>query len=155
MSWRLRAASMLGDMLNKGKNEADKESRNYGSLFKKVINYPLNLIATFIFSPLILIKIILFKETSLIRKIFSIIALILAFVLANYLIWAATVLLAGAIFSNLGIFSTISFFFGFFTTTWVSIMINILIFNSITTLMLKINQNEVFKYLNELSNGNG
>ena len=155
MSWQLKAISMLGGMLSSGKNEINKESQKFTSVTKKILIYPIRLIATFIFAPFLLIKTVLDSDSSIGRKFIAIFGLALAGLATYFLTTFVTISLAAIIKANLGWFSLISYGFGVFFTAWVSILIQIGIFNFISTLILKINQQEVLQYLNKLADGKG
>ena len=155
MSWQLKAATMLGGMLSSGKNELNQESQKFTNITKKVLTYPIRLIATFIFAPVLLIKTVLHSNSSIGRKFIAIFGLILAGLATYFLTTFVTISLATIIKANLGWFSLFGYGFGVFFTAWVSILIQIGIFNFISTLILKINQKEVLQYINELADGNG
>lgn len=155
MSWQLKAATMLGGMLSSGKSELNKESQKFTSITKKILTYPVRLIATFIFAPFLLIKTVLHSDSSIGRKFIAIFGLILAGLATYFLTTFVTISLAAIIKANLGWFSLIGYGFGVFFTAWVSILIQIGIFNFISTLILKVSQQEVLQYLNELADGNG
>jgi len=155
VSWQLKAISMLGGMLSSGKNEINKESQKFTSVTKKILIYPIRLIATFIFAPFLLIKTVLDSDSSIGRKFIAIFGLALAGLATYFLTTFVTISLAAIIKANLGWFSLISYGFGVFFTAWVSILIQIGIFNFISTLILKINQQEVLQYLNKLADGKG
>jgi len=155
MSWQLQAATMLGGMLSSGKDELNKESEKFTSITKKVLTYPIKLISTFIFAPFLLIKTVLHSNSSLERKLIAIFGLVLAGLATYFFTTFVTISLGAIIKANLGWFSFIGYGFGVLFTTWVSILIQIGIFNFISTLILKINQQEVLKYINKLVDGNG
>ncbi len=155
MSWKLTAISMLGDMFSKGKKQVDYESKNHASLFKRLINYPVKLIATFIFAPIILVKVISHSDSSVMRKLIAIIGLVLAGLAVYSLTFTITVGLGFVIKSQLGIFTATAYTVSIFVTAWLSLLIQVAIFNTISTVMLKITQSEVLEYLNDLTDGKG
>ena len=155
MSWKITAINMLGEMFNKEKKQANYEAKNYSNLLKKVMNYPIRLVATFIFAPFILIKVIFHSDSSIMRKLIAVVGLICAGLAVYSLTFAVTISLGLVIKSQLGIFSAIAYTISIFITTWLNILIQIAIFNTITAIMLKITQSEVIEYLDDLSQGKG
>jgi len=155
MNWKLTAINMLGEIFSKGKKQVEYESKNHASLFKKLINYPIKLIATFIFAPIILIKVISHSDTSLIRKLMAMTGLVLAGLAVYSLSLTITIGLGFVIKSQLGILSATAYTISVLLTTWLTILIQVAIFNTISTVMLKITQSEVIEYLNDLTNGKG
>lgn len=68
MSWRETTARVLSDIMEKGKNEIDKEGANYRSLFKKILTYPTKIVATFLLSPFLLIGVVFSSESTFLGK---------------------------------------------------------------------------------------
>lgn len=154
MAWS-KAVDMLSGLFGGTINQIDKEGKNQTTLLKKIAIYPLKLFATFILAPFILIKVIINSNANIMRKIIAILGLVLAAAATYYLTTAATILLGSVIFNQLGFFSFAGYIVGLIFTSWLNILIQVGIFNFISTVMLKINQQAVLKYLNELSNGDG
>lgn len=149
MTWKLKAVNMLGSIISSGKNEFNKESKNYSSLFKKTINYPITLIATFLLAPFLLVKVIIHSESTFFRKTVAVTGLILA-ALSVYFLTTSIIIGVGLfIKAQLGWFSTIAYVVSVFVTTWVSVLIQVGIFNTISTLTLKMTQKDVLNNLRE------
>ncbi len=151
MAWQLIAAEMLNKMMSSGKNELEKEKTNYESLFKRIITYPIKLIATFVFAPFLLIKTILNSNNSFFRKLIAIFGLILAAIGSYYLSTLGITVIALIVKEYLGFFSFLGYIAALMFTSWVGIFIQIGIFNFISTITLKISQQEVINYLDELA----
>ncbi|WP_323587393.1 hypothetical protein [Aliarcobacter butzleri] len=152
MNWQQIAANTLLTM-EKGKDEIKKESANYQSLFKKILTYPIKIIATFFLSPFLLIGVIFSSETTFFRKIIAFSGLIIATLASYFLVLLGFWAITNFVLNTLGWLSSIGFIVSFWFTSWVSILIQIAIFNFISTVTLKISQKQVLDYLKSLRDG--
>lgn len=153
MSWRETTARVLSDIMEKGKNEIDKEGANYRSLFKKILTYPTKIVATFLLSPFLLIGVVFSSESTFFRKIIAFLGLVMASIM-SYLLAGFGIWLIGIIIKEyLGYLSLIGYIFSVFFTTWIGVLVQVAIFNFISTVTLKISQKQVLDYLRTLRDG--
>jgi len=94
-----------------------REKANYESFFKRITTYPIKLIATFIFAPLLLIKTTLNSRNSFFRKLIAILGLVLAAVSSYYLSMFGMTVMGLLIKEYLGFFSFIGYIAELFFTS--------------------------------------
>lgn len=152
MNWQQIVAGTLLTM-EKGKNEINKEGANYQSLFKKILTYPIKIVVTFLLSPFLLIGVIFSSKSTLLRKLVAFLGLVMASI-ATYLLAGLAMWLIGIIIKEyLGYLSLLGYIVSLYITTWVAVLVQITIFNFISTVTLKISQKQFLDYLKSLIDG--
>lgn len=143
----IASAIILQNMLDAG----TKEGKNIRSLLKSVLSHPLKLAATFIFAPILLIK-VASKVENRGRRIIAYTGLSLS-ILLSYCAGTFLGTMAGAIFvtTNIGILAGFGFLIGTSFSIFLSVLFCFLILNSTSFLFLKISTQEVIDHLKEIS----
>ena len=135
------------DILSNGVSELNKERGNLMSVFSKIYAYPIKIIASYVFAPILVVRIALIVKDPM-RRLIAVLGLLLS-ILGAY--GAATFLgtIAGALFvgSHIGILSGFGFFFGTVISVWLSVVFSIVVFNSISWFFLHMSSQEVVEYL--------
>jgi len=136
-------------------SDIKSEQGNLRKIFNAIWRYPVKALATFIFSPILSLILIyrLAKQKgsiSFIRLGIGISGLILALI-SSYLVGTLLGSLTIALFvmSNIGILVGFGFILGTAFSIYLTVIIQILIFNFITTVFLKMNSDDVINYLNK------
>lgn len=76
-------------------------------------------------------------------------ASIMSYLLAGFGIWLIGIIIK----EYLGYLSLIGYIFSVFFTTWIGVLVQVAIFNFISTVTLKISQKQVLDYLRTLRDG--
>jgi len=131
--------------------DASKEKSKIGSVFKKIVGYPLKVVASFIAAPVLIIK-VAWRVENPARRAIAIVGLLISFTL-SYI--AATVLgsLAGAVFiaSNIGMLAGIGFLIGTTLSVYLSVIFSIIVFNAVSLIFFFFFSQEVVDYLHNIS----
>ena len=136
-------------------SDIESEHGKIRKIFHAIWRYPLKSLAAFIFSPVLSVILIyrLAKQknrASFIRIGIGIAGMVLA-IICSYLIGTVLGSFTAALFimTNIGVLAGAGFIFGTAFSIYFTVIIQIIIFNFISTVFLKINSDDVIKYLNE------
>ncbi len=117
----------------------------------KLLSHPIKLVAAYIFSPILMVKLVVRSSNNPVRRGIAIFGLILALI-GSYI---AGTLLGGflgfiLIATNVGVLTAIGFIFGTTMSFILSTAFSLIVFNFIAFVFLKISKQEVIDYLSEL-----
>lgn len=139
------------DIANSIEKSFNSENQNISNFFQKIISYPLKIIASFIFAPFLMLKVILFIKTP-IRRIIAGGGFLIA-ILTTYTVstWLGKAACFWFIKNTVGWFTAFGFLIGTTFSIMVTVIISVAIFNFICFIFLKMSNEEVIDYLKEIS----
>ena len=138
-------------LLKSSLESASKEKGRTGKILNDLIRHPIKVVASFIFAPFLIIKIAM-KVNNPIRRFLAILGLLVSFI-CSYIAGTAIGTFAGAVFvaTHIGFLTAAGFILGTTISVIMSVLFSIVVFNSVSFLFLKMNNEEVINYLDEIS----
>jgi len=132
-------------------NDVSSGNSKLGEIVRKVISYPVGIIAAFFTAPFLIIKIALTVKNP-IRRMFAIIGLIVSVLLA-YLAGTFLGSFVGGVFvaSQVSVLMGIGFIIGTALSMFFSVVFSILVLNSVSYFFLKMSSQDVADYLHDIS----
>ncbi|MDB9313065.1 hypothetical protein PN462_08125 [Spirulina sp. CS-785/01] len=141
--------SFIANALNTAHNDLQSEQSRLQGLLKSIVSFPIKVLATFVFSPVLLFLVLLHsvRQEDNISRIRGVVALI-GFGIATILAYLAGTFLgsvAGALFivTHIGILMGLGFLLGTAMSIYFTVAFQILLFNMVATLFLKMSSTDV------------
>lgn len=136
---------------NQTTEQIKRESGKISLFFKKLFSYPITIIASFVFSPILMLRVILFSKSRA-KKFIAIAGLLFAFLVSYTIVTGLGIYFWFGIFAkNFGILSGVGFLLGSSFSVVITVTICTIVFNFICFVFLKMNNDEVIQYLKDSS----
>ena len=144
-----------GDILKKGitaiSDEASQEGQRARSVLRSIAAYPIKLLATFIFGPVLIIR-VAWKAENPVRRLIAVVGLAVAIACAYLAVgFLGTMTAAALTLATFGWFAAIGVLLGTTISVYFSVALSILAFNAVCFFFLKMSQQEIINYLKEIT----
>lgn len=143
--------SLLSRSIDAIADDASSGKSKIKAITKTIAQYPFKILASFIMAPFLLVR-MAWKVKSIPRRIFAIIGIILA-VISSYAAGTTVGSITGALFigSHVSWLVGLGFLIGSTLSIFLSVLFSFTIFASTSYLFLKMNNEDLLSYLDEIS----